>query len=327
MEMLSAKHHLTAGNFDYLNESLMRRSYLIALFFVSFSSLLMLSLSAYRSSKKQEIKEPLMVLIPGGAFKMGSANGSDSKPVHKVFVRAFYLATKEVTNAEFVEFLNNIQTEIRNEEEVFFQDKQIYDLICDGFCSDWEAEIYLQNGRFKVRTGQEHHPVTLVSWYGATAYTKWLSQRTGKSYRLPTEEEWEYAAGGGKAHQKWAGTNNSGKKLSQYANLCDQACAVKSWRYQILNDGYAYTAPVGSFKPNKFGLYDMTGNAHEWCSSRYFESYIIPEHPSQKPEDINYVFRGGSWINKPTDVLTSSRFTAAPDYCTTVVGFRLAKSK
>ncbi len=305
----------------------MWRSYLIALFVLSFSSLLMLGLSAHSFSKKQEIKEPSMVLIPGGSFKMGSNDSPDSKPVHRVFVRAFYLATKEVTNAEFVEFLNNVQTEVSNGEDVFFKGQQIYDLICDGFCSDWKAEIYLQDGRFKVRPGQEHHPVTLVSWYGATAYAKWLSQRTGKSYRLPTEEEWEYAAGGGKAHQKWAGTNSAGKKLSQYANLCDQACAVKNWRYQILNDGYAYTAPVGSFKPNKFGLYDMTGNAHEWCNSRYFESYIIPQHPSQDPEDISYVFRGGSWINKPANVLTSSRFSAEPEYCTTVLGFRLAKNK
>ncbi len=305
----------------------MCRSHPTALFLLGFCSLLLLGISAHKPLKNSEIKEPAMVLIPGGAFKMGSNDSPDSKPIHKVFVRAFYLATKEVTNAEFVEFLNSIQKEIRNGEDVFFKGQQIYDLICDGFCSDWEAEIYLQDGRFKVRTGQEHHPVTLVSWYGATAYAKWLSKRTGKPYRLPTEEEWEYAAGGGSAHQKWAGTNNSGKKLSQYANLCDQACAVKNWRYQILNDGYAYTAPVGSFKPNKFGLYDMTGNAHEWCNSRYYGSYIIPDHPSQKPEDISYVFRGGSWINKPTDVLTSSRFSAEPEYCTTVVGFRLAKNK
>ncbi len=273
-----------------------------------------------------EIREPSLTLIPAGSFKMGSKESdSDARPVHKVKVASFYLSKYEVTNVEFVEFLNSIKVEVRNNEDVFYRGKQIYDLICDGFCSNWQHEIYLEDGRFKLRPGSEQFPVVLVSWYGAVTYAKWLAQRTGKPYRLPTEEEWEYAAGGGKLHQKWAGTKSGGRALSKFANLCDAFCAVKNWRNHTLNDGYAYTAPVGSFKPNKFGLYDMTGNVHEWCSNRYYPSYDLSTVSQADRNDEVYVFRGGSWINSIASSTTTARYSAEPNYCTTVVGFRLAR--
>ena len=287
--------------------------------------LLILMVAANHPEK--EIQEPNLVLIPGGNFKMGSKEGdSDVRPVHKVNVTPFYLAKYEVTNEEFVEFLNSIKVEVKNNEEVFYRGKQIYDLICDGFCSNWQHEVYLDNGRFKLRPGSEQFPVVLVSWYGAVTYAKWLAQRTGKPYRLPTEEEWEYAAGEGKSHQKWAGTKSGGKALSKFANLCDAFCAVKNWRDHTLRDGYAYTAPVGSFKPNKFGLYDMTGNVHEWCSNRYYPSYDLSLVSKEDKEEELYVFRGGSWINNIKSSTTTARYSAEPDYCTTVVGFRLARN-
>ncbi len=291
--------------------------------------LLALSLLSLKSVAPvpEEIREPSLILIEGGEFKMGDKDGEgDARPVHKVLVSSFYLAKYEVTNEEFVEFLNSIKVEVRNGEDVFYRGKQIYDLMCDGFCSNWQHEIYLEEGRFKLRVGSERFPVVLVSWYGAVTYAQWLSQRTGKSYRLPTEEEWEYAAGCGKMHQKWAGTNSGGKSISKFANICDASCAVKNWRDHTLNDGYAYTAPVGSFKPNKWGLYDMTGNVHEWCSTVYYPSYApTPEEKKASEEEKNYVFRGGSWINNLASSKTTARFSANPDYCTTVVGFRLAR--
>lgn len=150
--------------------------------------------------------EPEMVRIPGGTFRMGSNNGNDEeKPVHRVTVSDFYMGKYEVTNAQYCAFLN----EKGNQKQ-----DTIAWLDTDGSWGDEYCRIYAEGDIFKVEKGYENYPVIYVSWYGAKAYCDWLSEKTGKKYRLPTETEWEYAAGNGEKHTKysWGDEEPAGKK-------------------------------------------------------------------------------------------------------------------
>jgi formylglycine-generating enzyme required for sulfatase activity len=161
--------------------------------------------------------EPEMVFVEGGTFMMGSTSGwNDEKPQHEVGLSSFFIGKFEVTQAEWKAVMGSNPS---------------YDA---GKC--------------------DQCPVNQVSWNDAIAFIKKLNQLTGKSYRLPTEAEWEYAARGG----KW------GDRISPY-----------SGSYQFDEVGWAYEnsinglRPVGLKKPNELGIYDMTGNAREWCSDWY----------------------------------------------------------
>lgn len=136
--------------------------------------------------------------------------------------------------------------------------------------------------------GRDKRPVINVSWYDAVAYTKWLSQKTGKTYRLPTEAEWQYAA--------------AAETLTTNQANCD-GCGSR-WDNQK-------TAPVGSFKANAFGLYDMLGNVQEWTNSKYKENYIVQ--------------RGGSWRDFPSRLKTTLSDWRMPDKRFDFVGFRVVR--
>ena len=113
-----------------------------------------------------------------------------------------------------------------------------------------------------------------VSWNDAVAFCKWLSKKEGKTYRLPTEAEWEYACRAGTTTRYYSGDDP--ETLAKVGNVADAAFKAKfpDWEYTIkANDGYVFTAPVGKFKPNAFGLYDMHGNAWQWCADWYGEEY------------------------------------------------------
>ncbi|MFN0035018.1 MAG: SUMF1/EgtB/PvdO family nonheme iron enzyme [Saprospiraceae bacterium] len=262
------------------------------------------------SSKLSESSRPdNMAFIQGGTFQMGSSDseaGSDEKPTHKVTVSSFYLSKYEVTNAEFVKFLN----EKGNQTEGGATWANL-----DGKYNDERCRISQSGSTFKVESGYENYPIIFVSWYGATAYCKWLAAKTGKNYRLPTEAEWEYAARGGSAGQKFAGTDDAAA-LWQYANFCDSKCG-ESWADKNQTDGYAYTAPVGSFKANRFGLHDMSGNVWEWCVDTWHSDYKgAPTDGSAWTKDgieNTAVLRGGSWFN-------------IDDYCRSAIRSRLNRN-
>ena len=278
------------------------------------------STSAYPPSF--EYLPDLMMPVKGGMFQMGSKDGgSDEKPVHSVTVSDFYLGKYEVTNAEFVKFLNEKgnQTEGGNEW-----------VNLSGSYSGEKCRIQKSGGIFSVEQGYENHPAIYVSWYGATAYTKWLSEKTGKVFRLPTEGEWEYAAGGGASGRtKWAGTDSE-SSLSRYANFCDDNCS-KSWKTTDQDDGYAHTAPVGKFQSNKLGLYDMSGNVYEWCSDWYVANYYeqfknkTANNPKGPASGTYRVCRGGSWGILPDYCRAADRFWCSPSYRYYNIGFRVAQ--
>jgi formylglycine-generating enzyme required for sulfatase activity len=248
---------------------------------------------------------PEMVMISGGTFKMGDIQGggdSDEKPVHNVSIDKFAMGKFEVTNAEFVKFLNAVKRRGDNNEP-WFETK----------AEDSDSHITGSVGNFKIETSYENHPMIEVSWYGATAYAKWLSDQTGKKYRLPTEAEWEYAARAGTTTKYWWG-NDIGNNHA----VCD-GCGSK-WDNKS-------TAPVGSFAANKFGLYDTSGNVWEWTCSEYTDKYTSKEKVClDKNSNKNRVLRGGSWYNLPGYVRTASRSWDTPDGRVDYYGFRVVQA-
>jgi formylglycine-generating enzyme required for sulfatase activity len=183
-----------------------------------------------------------------------------------------------------------------------------------------------RNPRF---TQTDNHPVVCVSWNDATAYVKWLSQQTGKQYRLPSEAEWEYAARAGTEISRYWG--NDLDDACRYANVADKTAKKKfsGWSIHNCTDGYVYTAPVGSFKSNAFGLYDTVGNVWEWTCSEYEKSYKGKEkHCLSKistNNDREFVLRGGSWLDYSMRTRSAFRFWDFQTSHDNSVGVRLAR--
>ncbi len=247
---------------------------------------------------------PEMVVIPAGQFLMGCMGDldceSNEKPLHVVRIaRPFALSVYEVT---FEEWFACALT-----------------LGCGGAIPDDEG------------WGVRDRPVINVPWAGAQRYVSWLSERTGKTYRLPSEAEWEYAAraqtGPGK---KYHFGNNEGL-LCQYANLAD-ASYGSAQGHDVGNrcsDGYVNTAPVGSFKPNGFGLYDMHGNVWEWTADCYHSSYDgapLDGSPRLGDDDCERVLRGGSWNGEPRVLRAANRGWNSTGYRDNINGFRVART-
>jgi formylglycine-generating enzyme required for sulfatase activity len=161
-----------------------------------------------------------------------------------------------------------------------------------------------------------NRPVENVTWFEAANYC----ERLGK--RLPTEAEWERAARGKTDSVFWWGNKaDSGK-----ANFCDVHCE-KPWKVNQLDDGFSFTAPVGSLAPNNYGLFDMAGNVYEWVDDWYDEDYYRyspEENPLGPKKGKKKIMRGGSWINYPTGVRSADRTDSKPNARMGFVGFRCA---
>ena len=250
---------------------------------------------------------------------MGSDDQSDATPVHSVTLSNFYLAATETTNAQYCAFLN----EKGNQPE---GDLAWIEII--GKYEQEKCRIQQYGSRFVVEPGYDHYPIIYVSWHGAKAYCDW---RTAKSqgqrqYRLPTEAEWEYAAGGGQAKRtKWAGTSEEAQ-LYHYGNFCDTKCN-EYWQRLSQTDGYAYTAPVGQLEGNVLGLFDMSGNVREWCNDRYDADYYrkSPANNPTGPAIGGYrVFRGGGWDDYLHACLVDRRDSGVPTTRSVRLGFRVA---
>jgi formylglycine-generating enzyme len=219
---------------------------------------------------------PDMILVKGGKFRMGGNVNKDESPIHEVRITSFRLGMYEVTVGEFRKFINS--TRYKTDA-----DKEGYSYVFDG-------KFHIKNGvnwecdpaGGKRRPNQENYPVIHVSWDDAVAYCGWLSQQTHKHYRLPTEAEWEYAARGGDRQEPY--TYSGSDDLGSVAWYEDNS----RWTDH----------PVGKKKPNSLGIYDMSGNAWEWCQDRYGATYYS-ESPQQDPvgplEGVYRVLRGGSW--------------------------------
>ena len=160
--------------------------------------------------------------------------------------------------------------------------------------------------------GRENRPVINVSWQDANAYANWLSQQTGKKYQLPSEAEWEYAARARTKTIYWWG-NKIGKNNAN-CDGCDSEWDNKK------------TAPVGSFKSNKFGIYDTVGNVFEWCADNWHDDY--DEAPADgsvwKGDNQEFVLRGGSWSYFPVNARVSYRYRL--NFYSREIGFRVVQT-
>jgi formylglycine-generating enzyme required for sulfatase activity len=261
------------------------------------------------------------IKIEGGTFQMGSEEGdSDEKPVHSVTLSSFYMGAYEVTNEEYCQFLNAKGNQTEGGVEW---------INLSGAYDDEKCRIIKNGSTFSVQTGYERYPVIYVSWYGAKAYCDWLSAKTGLPYRLPTEAEWEYAAGNGAKHTKYSWGNGlpSGKKGG---NVADETAKKRysDWTiFEGYTDGYVYSAPVGSFEPNELGLYDMSGNVWEWCWDWYGAYPTSSQTDPIGADSGSYrVRRGGSWLSVPVNARCAYRGNFTPGFRSDDLGFRLARA-
>ncbi len=230
---------------------------------------------------------PEMVVAPAGSFRMGDVQGGGSRaeiPVRTVNIqKPFAIGRYEMTFDEYDQFAEATNRPLPND-------------------FGW---------------GRGRRPVINVSWQDAVAYAKWLSEQTGKRYRLPTEAEWEYAARGGKETAYWWG-----KDLGKGMANCDR-CGSQ-WDHK-------QTAPVGSFKPNPFGLYDTAGNVSEWVEDCWHIDYNgAPGDGSAWKEKGGGIcdrrmMRGGSFVNGPEVLRASYRIDNLAGYRYDLIGFRLAR--
>lgn len=263
---------------------------------------------------------PEMVVIPAGSFVMGSPESEDGRaddegPMHRVKVASFALGKTEITRGQFAAFVK----------------KTNY--------NSGDKCLTLEGGKVEERSGGwrelhysqgDNYPIGCINWNDAQAYTQWLSRKTGKQYRLPTEAEWEYAARGNTSTARYWGENPD--EACAYANTADKTAQAQiqgasSWTVHQCSDSFVYTAPVGSFKANAFGLNDMLGNAWEWTADSYHNSYAAApaDGSAWQGDGVKRVLRGGSWNNGPRNVRAAVRNGYKPALRFSFFGFRLAR--
>jgi formylglycine-generating enzyme required for sulfatase activity len=226
------------------------------------------------------IIEPEMVVIPAGEFLMGCDTGGENEcPVHRVFVDAFAIGRFAITNCLYKPFI----------EDKYQEPPQ---------------------GWNDPRFNHPDQPVTSVSWFDAVAYCEWLSEETDKSYRLPTEAEWEWAARGGLEGKLYTWGDEAPQHQPNYREL---------W----LNG----PERVGRRQPNGLGLYDISENVHEWCSDWFDEQYYSYS-PSRNPQGpvigTRRSSRGGSWRHQIKITRVAARSSIPPQFKYSDYGFRCA---
>ena len=252
---------------------------------------------------------PSMVLIQAGQYAMGDHQGigrNDEYPVHDVSVNAFALGKYEVTVAEFRRFVK--ETNYQTEAEKGGGCHVYSSMLQPG--GEWKEDNDWQDPHFSQ---QDNHPVVCVSWNDALAYTKWLSDKTGQRYRLPTEAEWEYAARAGSDTNYFWGNFGS----------CDQANCCKTGITWMTKQ----TLAVGTHTDNAFGLHDIHGNVWEWTASAYTNTYTGKEQLSASSDNYSErrTARGGSWLDLIHFTRSSRRIAYWPQERYSSTGFRVAR--
>jgi formylglycine-generating enzyme len=238
-----------------------------------------------------ETLQPQLITIPAGAFLMGTSEAEAARaavpvadnelPPHRVFVEAFYLSALQVTNAEYARFLAaTSNTPPPHWNEADFSDPR--------------------------------QPVVAVSWFEAVTYCEWLSAQTGRTYRLPTEAEWERAARGGSESKLFPWGDDPPQSRPNYA---------ERW--------LRGPEPVATAAPNAYGLLDMCENVHEWCSDWFSADYYAasPErNPQGSPAGERRSSRGGSWRHHVKISRCAARSSIPPSFQYADYGFRVACS-
>jgi sulfatase modifying factor 1 len=226
-------------------------------------------------------------LIPGGWYFVGSPPNetgryADEAASHKVKLKPFYISVTEITNAQYGRFV----TATGHKKPLYWQDRNL-------------------NG--------PNQPVVGVTWHDAVAFCRWMTKVTGAPHELPTEDQWEAAARGGLVAQLYpwgdAAPDAGGGFRANFHTTLPGAT------------GFRFTAPVGSFPANGYGLLDMAGNVSEWCQDRY-----VPLRTGGpfKPGPLR-LLKGGSWLSGPRELRPAARQSAPPHYADGYIGFRVVR--
>jgi sulfatase modifying factor 1 len=252
-----------------------------------------------------------LVRIPAGRFQMGSPLSEkdrlSNEDQHDVEItRDFYMGKFEVTVGQFRAFVKD--TGYRTEPETDGQGAWGYNPDTGKF----EGRKPKYTWRFTGFAQTDAYPVVNLTWKDADAFCRWLAQRTRKAVRLPTEAEWEYACRAGSTTRFYSGED--AETLVKVANVGDGTAKKKfaDWDSTIASeDGYAFASPVGRFQANRFGLYDMHGNAWEWCQDWYGPYSGLSAKDPVREEPVNdksgRVIRGGGWGKRTPRFCSSAR--------------------
>ena len=266
---------------------------------------------------------PELVVVREGSFLMGSPESEagrddDEGPRHRVaFARPFAVSKYEVTRGEFARFVSAEGRSMGDSCRTY-----------EGGGWDWRSGKNWENPGFEQT---DEHPVVCVSWDDAQAYVKWLSGKTGKKYRLPSESEWEYMARAGTGTARYWGEGEEGQ--CRYANGADEALkgqyADWKWAVASCNDRHVWTSPVGSFEANGFGLHDVLGNVWEWvedCWNGSYEGAPVDGSAWESGDCERRVLRGGSWDDAPWNLRSANRNRHASGLRNYNAGFRVART-
>lgn len=246
-----------------------------------------------------------MVFVEGTIYQIGSDAGEqDESPVHSVKLNSYYISVYETTIKDYIEFLNaNNVTSYGT-----LNRKLLIDL------EDLDCPIEHINNKFFFKktkiADSEMCPIVDVSWHGAQVYCEWLNQKFAKKFRLPSEAEWQYAArGGAKSKDYLYSGSNDIEKVAWYASNSEKK----------LHE-------VGKKSPNELGLYDMSGNAGEWCLDWYNENYykkMFFDNPKGSKIGRRRVTLGGSFASPAEDCRSTARDKSRPFYTDWTNGFRV----
>ena len=307
--------------------------------------LIIISFISCQGDRKKD-DYPGMVKIPGGTFMMGGDNdqaSQDEFPKHKVTVKGFWMDETEVTNRQFAEFVKatgyvttaekkpdweELKKDLppgtpKPDESLLVASSMVFvpsdhPVNLNDFSRWWSwkegADWRHPHGPGSDIKGRDDYPVVHISWYDAMEYCKWAGKR------LPTEAEWEWAARGGLVNNIYPWGNEEINKGKPKANAWDGEFPYRNSEW----DGFFYLAPVKSFLPNGYGLYDIAGNAWEWCSDWYHANYY---QMIQKPEGIENP-QGPDKSYDPEDPYARKKsmrggsFLCNDSYCS---GFRVAR--
>ncbi len=275
-------------------------------------------------------QSPALVVIPTGTLQMGAPdseeNHSDAEqPQHTVTIaKGFAMSRTDITVGQFREF---VRASGYQPDSLKLGGASVYDegsgALRDDARASWQDD-------YAGHPANDKLPVVNISWNDARAYADWLSQRTGKRYRLPSEAEFEYALRGGTTTRYWWGDGTPQSKVENLTGSGDRSLSGRRWSnaFQGYRDGYWGPAPVMSFAANAFGLYDMGGNVSEWVADCWHDNYIrAPLDGSAwiNPGCAVHVLRGGSWGSSPDQVRSAYRQGADGSVRSGRVGFRVVR--
>jgi formylglycine-generating enzyme len=277
---------------------------------------------------------PRMVMIPGGTFTMGSLESEPERrrfegPRSNVKVASFAIGETEVTRRQYAAFVEDTKRS------------------ADGGCFTYGFSSFTDPSAVDLKASWRNpafeqtadHPAVCVSWEDAKDYASWLTRKTGHTYRLPSEAEWEYAARAGTTSTYFWGeeeraclyVNGGDPSLLRALPVLHEYIAKdlrngdKGARFVKCDDGSAFTAAVRRYQPNAFGLYDMIGNVWEWVEDCWYEE--LPASGVAHVEDSceSRRTRGGSWDDYPEELRSARRSRAKPNLRRNDSGFRLVR--